>query len=294
MFQAENRLGKTPLESGVFLSGMGEFDLETTFNCGQAFRWEPLADGGWRGITRGKVCDIYQWEGGLLLCGVSMEDFQGVWREYFDLDRDYAAIRAALSQDPVFARAVSYAPGIRLLRQEPWEALCSFIISQNNHIPRIRGILLRLCQQFGDPLGKGCFSFPTPERLAGCTIEELAPLRAGFRARYLLDAAQRVASGQVDLERAACLPLPQARAELMQIVGVGVKVADCALLYGCGRMECFPADVWVKRALSQLFPQGLTAWITPFAGIAQQYLFHYVRTCPGALEGAAPSAAPDL
>ena len=274
---------QTPRGPGIFLAGLTDFDLKATFTCGQAFRWRPLPEGGWRGVALGKACEIAQWQGGVVLWGSSMEEFQRLWRPYFDLDRDYAAIRAQLARDPVFARAAAYAPGIRVLRQEPWEALCSFIVSQNNHIPRIQWILDQLCRQFGRPLGGDCFAFPAPQALAGRTEAELAGLRAGYRARYLLDAAQKVAGGQVDLDLAARLPLPEARAELMRILGVGRKVADCALLYGCGRLECFPADVWVKRALSQLFPRGLPEWIAPYGGIAQQYLFHYVRTCPGAL-----------
>ena len=270
------------LENGIFLPGQTDFDLAQTLDCGQAFRWSPLPGGGWRGVAREKICHIFHLDNGVLLRGVSRAEFDAVWREYFDLDRDYASIKRALSADPVFARAVAWAPGIRVLRQEPWEALCSFILSQNNNVPRIKGIIERLCRAFGKPLGGGLFSFPAPETLAPLSPEDLAPLRAGFRARYLVDAARKVASGEADLALAARLPVAEARAELMKILGVGTKVADCALLYGCGRLECFPADVWIKRALARLFPDGLPDCAAPWPGIAQQYLFHYARTCPDA------------
>ena len=138
------------------------------------------------------------------------------------------------------------------MRQDPWEALCSFIISQNNNIPRIQGIVQRLCQHFGQRTPDG-FLFPTPERMAALTVD-LVPLRSGFRAKYLLSAAQLVSAGQVDLEALRVMPMEEARASLMQIVGVGPKVAECALLYGLHRLEAFPMDVWMKRAMAALFP----------------------------------------
>lgn len=256
------------------------FDLEQTLDCGQVFRWGKQP-GGCFWITAGKnTCEISQFQNSLYFYGVSLETFETFWKPYFDLDRDYEGICQILSQDPVLARAIAYAPGIRILRQDPWEALCSFIISQNNNIPRIKGILSRLCQGWGMPLGNGYYAFPGPETLAACTPESLGDLRAGFRARYLIDAAQKVASGIVDLQALYHLPLEEARTHLRRIVGVGPKVAECTLLYGCGRMECFPVDVWISRAMERLFPHGLPELAVPWAGIAQQYIFHYIRHEP--------------
>lgn len=267
---------------GVFLPLSRFFDPAQTLDCGQAFRWEIHPDGSFSGVAGKKICHISQLDGGILFGGVTMEDFYGFWEDYFDLKRDYAVLQDCMSADPVLARAIRYAPGLRLLRQEPWEALCSFIISQNNNIPRIKGIIRRMCEAFGEPLGEDTYAFPGPDRLARLSIEDLAPLRAGFRARYLIDAACKVAQGQVCLEALRSMPLEEARAKLMEITGVGVKVADCTLLYGCGRMECFPADVWIKRAMAALFPDGLPSCAAQWPGIAQQYLFHYIRTCPEA------------
>lgn len=131
-------------------------------------------------------------------------------------------------------------------------------------------------------MGGGYYSFPTAERLAALSVEDLAELKAGFRARYILDAAQKISSGEVDLEEIALLPLEDARKALMKITGVGVKVADCALLFGFYRIESYPVDVWIKRVNQHMFPQGLPEYVLPYAGIAQQYLFHYARVCPEA------------
>lgn len=172
----------------------------------------------------------------------------------------------------------------RVLRQDRWEALCSFIISQNNNIKRIRGIVETLCNTWGEPLPGRRSSFPGPEVLASLTEEDLQPLRSGFRAKYILDAARKTASGEVDLDHVASLPTEEAAAELCRIRGVGIKVAHCALLYGFHRIECLPVDVWMKRVMSTMYPQGLPEELLPYAGIAQQYLFHYSRSHPELFE----------
>lgn len=256
------------------------FDLEATLFCGQCFSWERLPGGGFAGAAGERVLLLR--EPARDLAAALADPF---WRGYFDWDFPYAQVRAQFSaMDPILKEAAAFAPGIHILNQDPWEALCSFIISQNNNIPRITGIVRRLCRTFGRPLekngGGALYSFPRPERLANCTPEDLAPLRCGFRARYIIDAAQKVTRGQVDLERLRTLPLAQAREQLMQIVGVGVKVADCALLYGLHRLEVFPMDVWMKRVMAQWYAGKEPDCFGPYAGIAQQYLFHYSRNHP--------------
>lgn len=256
------------------------FELEATLFCGQCFCWEKLPDGSFIGTANGRILKIRE----------NAEDFGKIkedpfWRRYFDWDFPYSQIREQFSaSDPLLKEAAAFAPGIHILNQDPWEALCSFIISQNNNIPRITGIVRRLCQTFGRLLeeqnGVSLYSFPRPEQLADCTPDDLAPLRCGFRARYIIDAAQKVSSGQVNLEQARCLPLAEARELLMQILGVGIKVADCTLLYGLHRLEVFPMDVWMKRVMTQLFPGKTPSYFGPYAGIAQQYLFHYSRNHP--------------
>lgn len=254
------------------------FHLGETLDCGQAFRWEEQG-GVWKGIVRGKALSIEERDDQLLF-DCSEEEFQSFWQDYFDLQTDYEAVKAELSaMSTILKDAAAFAPGIRILRQDPWEALCSFIISQNNNIPRIKGIIARFCALLGKDTGVG-FDFPTPERVALCTPEDLAPIRSGFRAKYLISAARLVTEGAVSLPSLYTLPLPEARVELMRIQGVGPKVAECVLLYGFHRTECFPMDVWMKRAMNTLFPENKPEDFGIHAGIAQQYIFHYSRMNP--------------
>ncbi|MBE6897457.1 MAG: DNA-3-methyladenine glycosylase 2 [Ruminococcaceae bacterium] len=273
-------------ENGLLVSGLRDFSLPQILDCGQCFRWTPV-DGDethWQGFAMGRKLSIeQQGENCFFFSPCSVEEFEQIWTPYFDLDCDYAAIKRTLCCDPIMREATGYAPGIRVLKQDGWETLCTFIISQNNNIKRIRGIVERFCQLFGEERNGG-FDFPTPQRLASATLEDLAPLRAGFRAKYLLDAAQKVASAEVDLSLIPQLPYEEASALLQKIHGVGPKVADCTLLFGFYRLEAFPLDVWMKRAMKTLYPQGLPSEILPYRGIAQQYLFHYSRMHPELFE----------
>ena len=218
---------------------------------------------------------IGQEGGAVTLYDTSIEDFEYLWKGYFDLDRDYNRILASYTDESLVAACKAY-PGIRILKQDEWEAICSFIISANNNIPRIKGIIERFCCEFGEKVGDG-YTFPTAQRIAELTVEDLAPIRAGFRAKYIIDASQKIASKEVDIEKVKALPFDQAKAELLKIKGVGEKVAQCALLYGFGRVDAFPIDVWVKRILAELYPDGFPAEYRETQGIAQQYLFHWRR-----------------
>ena len=272
-------------ENFIVIPDVRDLDLEQTLDCGQSFRWEKQNDGSFSGVAFGKYVNISLDGTDMVIKNAAPED-EKIWREYFDLELDYGKIRGDISKlHPVLEEAARYAPGIRILRQEPYEALCTFIISQNNNIKRIKGIVARLCESFGDEIDEGVYTFPTAERLAKLTPDDLAPLRAGFRNRYIIDSAKKVASGEVDLELCKTADYEAARAELMKITGVGVKVADCTLLFGMHRVEAFPVDVWMKRAMEKLFP-GMTANdFGEYAGIAQQYIFHYSRMHPELFEG---------
>lgn len=268
----------------IRVEGVGSLSLSDTLCCGQSFRWREC-DSGFRGTAFGKSVTVSKDGDALLIAGATDEEFENVWKAYFDLDTDYVALRQDLSEKhPILKEAARFAPGIHILRQEPFEALISFIISQNNNIKRIEGIVDRLCENFGEKLSDGSFAFPTAQRLASLTEEDLAPLRAGFRNRYILDAARKVFSGEVSLEACRTLPFEEAKAQLMTIVGVGEKVADCVLLYGLHRTEAFPMDVWMKRAMSTLFPDVNSADFGEYAGVAQQYIFHYSRMHPELFE----------
>ena len=253
------------------------FVLIETLDCGQAFRWQEIAPNMWQGVAFGRLLKIGSADGIITLYDTTEEDFNLIWREYFDLDRNYGEILSTLSQNEVLKTAGEFAGGIRILKQEPWEALCSFIISQNNNIPRIKGIVERLCENFGDKIAEGVYSFPSAEKIAALSLDDLAVLRSGFRAKYILDAAKKVAGGEILLEELKGMPIDLARAELLKIYGVGEKVADCTLLFGLPHIEAFPKDVWIKRAVAKLFDGALPECATPYAGIAQQYIFHYAR-----------------
>ena len=253
------------------------FSVPLTLDCGQSFRWTEDENGDWHGVAFGKAITVHQDKNEITLIGSDKEDFEKIWKKYFDLDRDYKAICNSFSPDEMLKNAVNAYPGIRILRQESWETLCSFIISQNNNIPRIKGIIDRLCRLAGDDMGNGDFTFPSPEKVASLGVDGLAPLRPGFRAKYIIDAAQKVSSGIVDFELVDKLPLEEAASELKKITGVGDKVAACTLLYGFGKVDAFPIDVWVKRILAEDYPDGLPECMNGVHGIAQQYLFHYKR-----------------
>ena len=301
----------------VEITDISEFDLVKTFECGQCFRWNADENGVYTGVAYGRAASLRcvggstagsvggstaGSVGGSLFISGSLADFEALWRHYFDLDRDYGEIRRRLCTDDFMREATEFGSGIRILRQDSWEALCSFIISQCNNIPRIKKIISTLCREFGekldfDPaplhasinasLGSSApaphnamfYSFPSAERLAGLSENDLAPLRCGYRAEYILNAARAVAEGRLDLDVLARGAPDQARLALKKLRGVGDKVADCTLLYGLNMLDAFPLDVWMKRAVAKRFGPGFDPGIfSPYAGLAQQYIFYHARS----------------
>ncbi len=261
--------------NGIRLLSVKRFGLADTLDCGQAFRWQE-ENGIWRGIAYGKSLKLYNDGTDIIIEGANKEDYDTIWCKYFDLERDYDTIVSTISANKKLKEISDMTGNIRILRQEPWEALCSFIISQNNNIPRIKGIIERLCESFGDKI-EGGYSFPSADRIAKLSTDDLAPLRCGFRAKYIIDAARKVANREVDLYSLCDMETEAAAAELMKIKGVGPKVAACTLLFGCGKIDSFPIDVWIRRAMEVLFSSGLPEAAVPYAGIVQQYIFHYAR-----------------
>ena len=193
----------------TYISRDGLFEPSKTFDCGQCFRFERC-EGGWQGIAMGRLLTVLDGGDMIALVGVDEPEYRCIWESYFDLDRDYGEINAALSRDAVVRNALNSAKGIRILRQDRWETLCSFIISQNNNIPRIKGIIGRLCEAFGDRIDGG-YAFPSADRIASLTEEQLAPIRSGFRARYILDAARRVTDGSTDLDAVSAMSYDDAK-----------------------------------------------------------------------------------
>lgn len=261
--------------NNVILTEAECFNVGFSLDCGQAFRWIEESDGSWSGVVKGKELRIKQDSDKIILFNTTPEDYESLWSVYFDLQRDYKGIISAYNDESLITACREY-EGIRILKQDEWEAICSFIISANNNIPRIKGIIERLCENFGEKVGNR-FSFPEPSVIASLEVDDLGVIRSGFRAKYIIDAAHKISSGEVDIEKIKEMDFESAKNELLKIKGVGEKVAQCALLYGFGRIEAFPVDVWVKRIVSELYPNGLPECIKGTEGIAQQYLFHWRR-----------------
>lgn len=258
-----------------FFIGADFLDLKQTLFCGQCFRFAETDDNIFEGMAGGRYVKLRQEKNGITLLDAEEDDVR-FWQDYFDTELDYGGLIKAFSEDKTL-EAACRGRGIRVLKQEPFETLISFIISQNNNIKRITGIIQRLCENFGDRV-RGGYSFPSAEKLAALSPDDLSPLRAGFRAKYIIDAAQKVNSGEVDFAKIALLPDDEAREALKVIKGVGDKVADCVLLFGLHRLSAVPKDVWIKRVISYYYPDGLPACVGEYAGIAQQYLFDFART----------------
>lgn len=259
-------------------------DVEATLDCGQAFRWQRVEASApytiMRGVVCGKVYDIYTKDGFLFIDNATKEE-EEIFKQYFSLDIDYAVLQKKMQKDPTLAKCLQYAPGIRVLRQPFEEVLFSFLISQNNNIKRIKKIISTMCEAWGEPIaydGTTYYSFPSVERLSKLTQEDWAILHAGYRVPGLMDAATKLSLPEFSASQLKTLSYPEVFKKLQEIHGVGPKVAACVALFGLGYFEAFPIDVWIKRAMAELFPNGLPENILPFAGIAQQYIFHYIRT----------------
>lgn len=293
----------------LIVSGLSDYSLYDTLTCGQAFRYEELIrDGGYieyMTVVSGKLIFVGQEDpDGLIFYSVDDATFDKLIVPYFSLDADYGKIREEIKRrtdSEWLVRAADAARGIRILRQEPWETLFSFIVSQNNNIPRIRKIIRSICSEYGENLAVkegltvcpvsgepisedvcracgACYSFPTANAVVE-RPEGLLPSHPGFRYKYLLDAARRVESGETDLslikERGS---YEYTLEELKKILGVGDKVASCAALFGFGNLEAFPIDVWMKRAIDDYFGGRLDyEALGEYRGVAQQYIFHYIR-----------------
>lgn len=269
----------TMQDNQLFVTGSSRFSARQTFTCGQCFRWTEQPDGSYLGIVRGIPARVSDQDGALVLSS-GEQQFSQLWRDYFDCDTDYAAICDSFAVDAFTAAAADFGRGIRILRQEPWEALCTFILSQCNNIPRITGIVDRLCTLLGEPISfeqQTLHAFPSPELLASCTPEDLASLRAGYRTPYLIAAAQAVCSGTVDFSALSRMDTDAARREIMQLRGVGRKVADCFLLFGLHKLDAFPVDTWMKKAAAYYSGDMKQFINSPYAGVYQQYFFFYTR-----------------
>ena len=276
--------------SAVHVTRIPTFSIFKSFDCGQCFRFDPVALFGNKhevgGVAFGKYVVFAQnHENEIIIYNSTKEDYLSIWCSYLALDVDYDKINEHIrvaSGSSHMERAIDFGSGIRILRQDPWECIVSFIISQNNNIPRIKKIIASLCERYGQEgsfLGKPYYAFPSPRLLGRVSEEEFFDLRMGFRARYVFDACRRVLGEEIDLDYLKSEPdFDRCVEHLEKIKGVGLKVACCALLFGFERTEAFPVDVHMKRALEKYFPSGIDLkTLGKDAGIAQQYLFYYEK-----------------
>ncbi len=255
------------------------FNITQTFDCGQCFRFE-LEENRAHGYAFGREITFTQLSENKIEIDCTDEEYEKIWKNYLSLDLDYEKVRLEMQKlrpnDESLKTAMEFGKGIRILRQEPWETLCSFIISQNNNIPRIKKIISSLCNAGAEIEGSSPIAFPKPETLLKLGVDGLFALRTGFRAGYLYDAALKVSSGEVELDKIFSLPIDKAEAELCKIKGVGPKVAACTLLFGFGRLDAFPIDVWVKRVIAEYYGGDIASSdFGTYAGLAQQYLFYH-------------------
>lgn len=279
--------------SRTIVEGVKDFHPDHTFDNGQCFRWNREPDGSYTGVALGRVANIEYKGETLIMNNVPPGDYRAVWKDYLDLDRDYRAIKRMFSEkDPSMRNAVEYGGGMRILRQDKWETLISFILSQNNNIARIKKCVEGLCTAHGRPLGtyrgRMYYAFPTPAVLAKLNPEELDVCRLGYRAKYIVETAKQVAEdgGKTlySMDRASA---KEAYEYLLSLSGVGPKVANCIMLFSMGKYESFPLDVWIKRVMHQVYDieegnvrkmqEYAAAHFGEYGGVAQQYLFYYAR-----------------
>lgn len=272
----------------VIIRHISDFDPEAMLFCGQAFRWEKEKNL-YRGIAYKRVVYIEMQRNTLRVFPASKKEFEEIWEDYFDLKRDYQAVKDGFIKDEILQRGIEYAPGMRVLNQEPFETMISFILSANNNIKRISGIIEKLCRRYGEKIdfeGKTYYAFPDAASLADAEMNDLMDCGTGYRARYVKAAAHFVCEG-FNLQALKEIPYAEAKKELTCIPGIGPKVADCILLYSLGFAQAFPLDVWIKRAMFNLYGYSakndkeindfVCTKFGKYAGLAQQYLFHYVR-----------------
>jgi N-glycosylase/DNA lyase len=266
-------------------SDLKDFDIEQILECGQCFRFFKLDEKKYKIIARDREITVSQTKDRIIIEKSNASDFTNIWFDYFDMGRDYGAIKRSLSRDKILRAAINYAPGIRILRQEKFECLISFIISQNKRIPMIKKTVENLCRAAGEKIGEHN-AFPTPEKLKDATVAELAACKTGFRAPYIIDAVDKIYNKKINL--ADSLSDGELKTELLKIKGVGEKVSDCVMLFAFGRYERFPIDVWIKRVMEHFYFNGKETPVKEiqkfaltfgrYGGFAQQYLFNFARS----------------
>lgn len=284
-------------EQKYILKNIDSFELKDIFECGQCFRWNKEDDGSYTGIFGRNVLNVKKEENQIIFQGICEENIEKTVQNYFDLNRNYEEIKQKLSMiDENMQMSIQYGKGIRILNQDLWETIISFIISANNNIPRIKGIIERICEKYGKEIiwkNKKYYTFPTVEELKNVSVEDYRKLGLGFRDIRLYETTQMILNKEVDLEKMQKNPNTyEVREKLLKLSGVGPKVADCILLFSdLKRFEVFPIDVWVRRVMNDLYIKNedetkvskkqieniAQEKFGKLAGLAQQYLFYWRR-----------------
>ena len=268
---------------GVILSRPDSFNMNQIITSGQCFRWDEIKTNVWRGVAFDTLLEIELLDDNSYLFKCTKETFYSLWYDYFDFERDYEQIKRSVSGDSFLEKAVVVGDGIRILRQDPFEMLITFIISQCSNIPKIKTNVNILCQKLGayveDKHGKdGYYLFPTPKDLAE-NPELIASCGVGYRDKYIVNAARKVLTGELNLDHLRTVSREEAFDALVSLYGVGRKVANCVLLFGLQHLDGFPIDLWIKKVLDKHY-QGLfdTSRYNGYRGVIQQYMFYYGRT----------------
>lgn len=261
-----------------YTAAIKDFSIEAIAESGQCFRITKCTDGSYSVNALGRVLNIRMEGDGEFIFSCDRDEFKKIWRQYFDLDKDYGVYRGlALPDDDYLRTAMSFGSGIRILNQEPWEMLISFIISQRKSVPAIRTSIERLSALFGKRIDDTHYSFPEPAALAGADNESLGACGLGYRTEYVREAARAVLSGEAELDEYKGLETAELLERLMKLKGVGIKVASCVALFGYHRLDTVPVDVWMKRVIAARYGGKLPEEYAPYAGVLQQYLFNYAR-----------------
>lgn len=272
----------------IILKDIKDFNPQHIFECGQAFRWYKEEDESYTTIAFDRVLNVKKLGEDIVLYPTNMEDFYNIWYHYFDLGRDYGEIKEKLSKDPILKEATKFGNGIRILNQDPFETIISFIISANNQIPRIKKSIELIAKHYGNKIDDQYYSFPNPEALAKVSPEDLREIaRVGFRDKRIVETSQIIENGEINIDDIFNMTRDQGKEVLMKLPGVGPKVSDCVLLFAFDKDEAFPVDVWVKRVMEHFYLKEDTnvkkiglhgkRLFGSLAGFAQQYLFYYAR-----------------
>lgn len=281
------------MEQQYILENTKSFEPVHIFECGQCFRWNKEEDSSYTGIFKNNVINVKKENNSVIFTGICEGDIKEICEEYFDLNTNYEEIKTKLSKiDEYLENSIKYGQGIRILKQDLWETLISFIISANNNIPRIKTIIERISKKYGNKIefrGKELYTFPTPKEMENASVQDFRDLGLGFRDVRIYETVQKTLRNEIDLEKIKNEKKVDALKEaLLEIPGVGPKVADCIMLFSLEKYQVFPVDVWVRRVISELYfenkkqqPKTIQKFAKEhygnLAGLAQQYLFYWRR-----------------